>query len=230
MSFDYGCVARETTILSQCALSSGNFDVIVHDILLRVDKEQTRSTYDQNRIRFFILSDRTGLNFVVSGPSSIKSEDAFSTLADIQRRFTMKFARLWQNATPYQFQNEFESEIRSAMQSERQAKIDQIRSNIVECQEIAAQNYIKALTRENELSEMQEESDKIAEYSKAFLREATKVRQKMCWEKYKWYLLVLVCVLLVIYVIVAISCDGLAFQGCTHHKDQSTNVSSLVIL
>ena len=57
MNIEYGCVARETIILCQCALLSGNYDVTINDILTRIDKDATRSTYDQNRVRFFILSD-----------------------------------------------------------------------------------------------------------------------------------------------------------------------------
>ena len=230
MNIEYGCVARETIILCQCALLSGNYDVTINDILTRIDKDATRSTYDQNRVRFFILSDNQGLNFVIAGPSSIRSDDAFSLLNDLKRRFMVHFAKDWKNAIAYQMQTSFESELRTILQSK--SKIKQIQENLNETQTIMSDNLHKALTRGSELDVLEAESGKLSEYSHAFSREAGKVKRQMLWEKYKWYLFILIALLLVIYMIVAIACKGLAFQGCRKQNDQtnSSNTSNSFLL
>jgi hypothetical protein len=115
MAFLYAAVARETTVLAQESLSSGNFDVIAVDILGRVTS--TQSVFQEGPQTYFVLNQEGGLNFVVVGTSPSQSVEAFQLAEKVQRGFhLLPDFRSWQTVPAYGFQSEFAEQILTLLQ------------------------------------------------------------------------------------------------------------------
>jgi vesicle-associated membrane protein 7 len=64
---------------------------------------------------------------------------------------------------------------------------------------------------------MEQKAESIKESANTFQREATNVRRKMCWQKWRWYIIGVLILLVIIFIIVWIAC-GASFQKCRKDK------------
>ena len=108
---------------------------------------------------------------------------------------------------PYSKSQEFGPDIQllfNTYNSERAQKIGQIRANIAKAQEETTKNLTLALERGEQLEIMSQKADTIKESAQAFHREANNVKSAMCWQKWRFRILIIVILLALIGVIVAV--------------------------
>ena len=222
MSIQYACVARGKTILVQCALSSGNYDVSALDVLAKMYINQQRATYDRSKVRYFVLRDDIGINYLAASEESFPLADAFAILEDIQRRFMMQFARNWRTVESYGLQSEFSDQLKSIIQNSTNLKIKKIQNNLEAAQDQMTKNLQSAMIRGDTIEDLNDKAYDIEAGATEFRRTANVVRRRMCWEKYKYYLLVVVVLIVLIFIIVAIACDGITFPSCRSRSSSSS--------
>ena len=209
----YAAVARNTTILVQDAISGGNFDQWTTDILGQINPSQNQIMTEKGQYRFFVIHDQSGLNVICAANSTLQGKLAFDFLEDVQKRFNLQYARSWKNATAFGMQQEFSAQLHSLLQNSNDDKIRQIKSNIADAQSTMTEAMQSALLRGDKIESMSQKADVLANNAKDYERNATKVKRKMCWEKYRWYLLGVIIAIIVILVIVLIACGGFSCGG-----------------
>ena len=207
-NISYVAVARNTTILAQDAISGGNFDQWATEILGQINPSQNQIMTEKGNYRFFVVHDASGLNFICAASSTLQGKLAFDFLDDVQKRFNLQYSRTWRNAPAFGMQQEFSTTLHSLLQSSNDDKIRQIKSNLADAQNSMTEAMQQALLRGDKIDTMSQKADVLANNAKDYERSATRVKRKMCWEKYRWYILGAILVIIVILVIVLIACDG----------------------
>ena len=217
-NISYVAIARNTTILAQDAISSGNFDQWATEILGQINPTQNQIMTDKGQYRYFIIHDQSGLNVICAASSTLQGKLAFDFLDDVQKRFNLQYARSWKNAPAFGMQQEFSTQLHSLLQGANDDKIRQIKSNLAEAQGTMTEAMQQALLRGDKIDTMSQKADVLANNAKDYERSATRVKRKMCWEKYRWYLIGAIIVVIVIIIIVLIACGGFSCGS----KDEST--------
>ena len=214
MSYDFAAVSRDKTILALYATSPGNSDVLTVEILSGIEPNETQATREKGQSRFFVIHSKEGLNFIVGGSFDAKASDAFSFLQNLQRKFLIQYSRNWKNAQLYGMQQEFGPQIKQMIENTHRQAIETIQSNIEETQEIMTRNFEQALLRESTLSEMESKAQNLTNVAATFELSARAVKRKLCWEKYRYYVIGVSIIVIVLFLIIVISCGGFSFSQC----------------
>lgn len=213
-NISYAAVARNTTILTQNAITSGNFDQWTLDILGHINQEQNQIMAEKGNYRFFIVHEKEGLNFVCAANQTIQAKQAFDFLDQVKKRFNLQYARSWKNAPSFGMQQEFGSQLNALLTNANNDKIRQIKSNISDAQASMTEAMQNALLRGDKIEDMSQKADIMAANAKEYERSATKVKRKMCWEKYRWYFIGAALLIIFIFILVLIICGGFTFHKC----------------
>jgi vesicle-associated membrane protein 7 len=218
MAFDFAAVAREKTILALYATSGGNADVVTLEILGGIEPGETRATREKGQSRYFVIHDNGGLNFIVGGSAKIPPDEAFSFLQGLQRKFLLQYPRTWKNSPIYGMQQEFGMQIKQMLENKTNEKIKKIKENLEETQETMTHAMEMALLRDSSLHEMELKTNSISETAGAYERKAISLKRRICWEKYRYYIIGVLIILVVLFLIVVISCGGFSFEYCKTNK------------
>ena len=214
MAFDFAAVAREKTILALYATSGGNADVVTLEILSGIEPGETRATRERGQSRYFVIHDKAGLNVIVGGSTSVNPDEAFSFLQTLQRKFLLQYPRTWKNTPIYGMQQEFGMQIKQMLENKANSKINKIKENLEETQETMTRAMEQVLLRDSSIHEMETKTNNLTEAAIIYERSANSLKRKMCWEKYKYYIVGIIIVLVVLFLIVVISCGGFSFEYC----------------
>lgn len=213
-NISYAAVCRNNTILAQAAISSGNFDSAIMEIIGHLNPNESQVMTEKGQYRYFVIHDQQGLNFIAAGSPQIQAKVAFEFLENVQKRFNLQYARTWRTVPAYGMQQEFGSQIQSLITSTNNDKIRTIKSNIAATQETMTEAMQNALLRGDKIETMNEKADMMAANAKEYERSATRVKRKMCWERYRWYLIGAIIAVLVLFFLILIICGGFTFKNC----------------
>ena len=214
MSYDFAAVSRDKTILALYATSAGNSDVLTLEILSAIDPNEAQATREKGQSRFFVIHTKEGLNFIVGGSTDIKASDGFSFLQNLQRKFLIQYSRSWKNAQLYGMQQEFGPQIKQMIENQSRKAIETIQNNLEETQELMTHNFEQALLRESSLSEMESKAKNLTNVAATYEMSARAVKRKLCWEKYRYYVIGCLIIVIVLLLIIVISCGGFSFSQC----------------
>lgn len=214
MSYEYSAVARGDMILAQHATSSGNFDVIICDILRRMNPKENHITTERSSNKFYILHNESNLNFVVAGPVTLQASEAFEFLTKVERLFIMKFSRVWKEAAPYGLHTEFSPSLKSLMQTPQDDKIQTIKSNMEETQSTMVNVLEHVTTRQTKLEDMEKSVLLLSDSANEYERSAKDINRKYCWQKYRLVLLIILILICIILIILFIACKGITLPNC----------------
>ena len=204
MEFEYSAVTRNSVILAQHANTTGNFDVCVNEIINRINPNDSRFTCEKMNHRYFISHESKGLNFIVAGPLALQSQTAYNFLDQVHRNFIMKYGRLWENAPSFGMQSEFGPKLQSIM-SEKNNKLSQVKENLEQTTEIMNENLQKAMLRSTQIEKLDSSAQSIAELSSEYERQSRELRLKLCFEKYKFVILIGILIIIVILIIIIVT-------------------------
>lgn len=206
-SYEYAAVARDTTILAQFANVSGNFDVLVTEILQKINIRENQFVCERNGHKIFIQkytdldnsdnSNGFNLYFILVCTINSQTNDAYSVLDKIQRSFLLRYSRSWQNCASYGLNKEFSGELNNIL-SAQQMKIQQIKDNLSTTQEQMTNNLQKALLRNTALEDLNQSASEISQSSREFARSSTRVNRRQFYNR-------LFIALLIIFILFAIS-------------------------
>lgn len=205
--FDFSAIARQNVIIVQYATRGGNFDVTIGEMLKRQTTRDSQFAFEKGSHKYFVLRDDSGLNFIVVGPISTQQSVAFQFLQKVQRAFLINHPRKsWTDIPAYGMQNEFSDKLRQLMEAAASDnKLEKIRSNLEDTRIEMSNNLQQALLRNNDLSELNRQSELMMQEARTYERNATSLRRTMWWRRWQWWIIGIVIAVLVLAIIIGIS-------------------------
>jgi hypothetical protein len=206
MSISYALVAREQVRLAEFSLSPTLNVKQVTSILSQLDPKSPRFSAEQGSQMFSTFTDSDRITFLCCSDRSVDSMTRGSFLTELQREWRLKFGSSGSSFQFLQKNQEFgpiiERLLKSYADPERSRGLREIRANIEETQLQMSQNLEQALTRNTRLEQMQDQADGVADAAGTYHREATAIRRRMCWQRYRTAAIVAIVVVVVIAVLV----------------------------
>ncbi|CAK9804727.1 Vesicle-associated membrane protein 7 [Anthophora quadrimaculata] len=218
MSILYSVVARGTTVLADYAACIGNFDEVTENVLVKIAPENNKMTYSQGSFLFhYIYED--GIIYMCVTDDEFQRSRAFLYLAEIKRRFLAAYGQDAQTAAPYAMNTDFSRTLASTMKhySESNQEIDTLAtvlSDLDELKDIMEKNIDSVATRGVKLELLVNKTENLTSSSYTFRNRSRNLARSLFWKNIKLYVFVAGILIVVIYVIVSISCGGLAWPKC----------------
>ena len=219
--FQYGMVARGEIPLAEYSTVQGNHRSIALRMLQSINPQDPRCIVEQAGHTFYSLTDQNRTTFLCLADSSVSRNLQISFCEELQRKWRTRYGNNTNSFMANSKDSEFGPEIAtliSIYNNERQKKIAQIKDNISDAQAQMTKNLSLALARGEQLNIMEEKANEIKDSATQFKREATKVKNKMCCQRYMWYFIGIAIGILVIFIILLIACKP-NFSAC---KKKST--------
>lgn len=216
MAFVYGLVAHGAVPLAEYSPSTGNFKSVAIRLLENIDSKKQYHVLQSDPYVFHSFTDNNRMNYLCLTEKTASAQLRISFLEELNRKWTAKYGSQGAKFTSYSKQKEFSPEIQALFtmyNSERAQKIANIKGNIAQAQEKMTENLTQALIRGEKLEVMEEKANNIKENAQVFHRKATAVKRKMCWEKYRWWILGIVVGIVVLWLIISFIC-GFNFKKC----------------
>lgn len=216
--FQYALVARGTTPLAEYTLVQGNHRNIAIKMLENLDPKNPSAIVEQGKNIFFTMTDPDRMTFLCLCDSSVPATLRSNFLEELKRKWRQKYGNSAAGFGPNSKNDEFgRTEIKNLLtsfNSERNAKLAQAKGYLQDTQDKMTQNLTMAFMRGEQLNIMEQKAENIKDSAQTFHREATNVRRKMCFQKWRWYFLGAAIVLVVIFIIIVIACGGFTFSKC----------------
>ena len=216
MSFVYALVARGETPLAEYSSVQGNYKAVAVRMLASIDPKKPVHLLEQDKYVFQSLTETDRMTFLCLTDKTVAQQLRQAFLEELQRKWRTKYGSQGATFQSYSKDKEFQPEIQALFttyNSERAQKLANIKSNISVAQDKMTENLTLALARGEQLEIMDQKADKILQHSQAFNREAANVNRKMCWQRYRWYVVGIVISIILLYIIIAQFC-GYGFEIC----------------
>jgi uncharacterized integral membrane protein len=208
MSFVYClCAYDQTPLAEHDEGAGGNYKQVARDLLGRMKFDGSRAAFDADQFIFSCLSETNKLAVIVLSNRGVNANARFYAVDQVRTRFVTKYLSSMSKAAALSKSAEFAPEIQRIFrecQSPSSAKIAQINANLEKAQAVMTENLQTALKRSERLEVMEAKSQEIKASASAFEKEATKLKSAMCFQRYKWYVIIGIIVLVVIAVIIVI--------------------------
>lgn len=217
-NFVYALVARGNTPLAEFSKVTGSNNVkpIALRMLENIDPKKQMHVLDQDKYVFQCLTSKDRMNYLCLTEKTASAQLRSAFLEQLQQKWVSKYGNKGATFKSLEKSMEFAPEIEAlftTFNSERAAKIASIKGNIAEAQEKMTENLAEALVRGEKLTIMEEKANSIKNNADTFKRTAADVKRKMCFQKYRWYALgALVVVILILILLFAIC--GITFKKC----------------
>jgi hypothetical protein len=213
--FPNAAVAHNSTVLADCAAggaSGAESRAAVAPELARLDPSTPRAAGELGGGRFLVLSEPSGLRFACLAHASVSDANGFEFLVNLQSRWVRLNGAGATAPNPDFGRTEIASQL-SSYNSKQYAKIALIKDQAQQAQEAMSRNITLALERGEAIDEMSEKAENLKDSAQTYHREATKLKEQLCWAKWRWRILAAIVLLVVIFAIVWFAC-GLQFESC----------------
>lgn len=201
MSFLYSIVLRHKTPLAEFPLNRPELASSASSILSQVNVESPRLTAQQGNYLYTTLSDPDGITFICISDKTTDPQLRNSFINEIQREWRLKYGSTCSSFTAHEKDAEFGHIIEQVINNynnERAKNLQAVHENVNEAQMEMSKNMSLVLDRKDKFNQMVEKADDVAEQSQLYYQGATHLRRKMCWQKYRIFLLIAIIILLVI--------------------------------
>jgi vesicle-associated membrane protein 7 len=189
--FEYGLVAFQGQALAESGVSPESAPKqreLLIGALSRAEPNTARFQSEGPGQRYFFLQESSGVAFACVAHSSVSQANGFEFLTNLQSRWTRVSGPGATSANPRFGETEIATQLRS-YNSAQYDKISTIRDNLAESQLQTTKNLAKALERGEAIDVMSEKAITMRDSAQTFHREATKLKNQMCWQRYMWQLL-----------------------------------------
>ena len=191
--YEYAAVARNSTILAQFANANGNFDVLITEVLQKINIPENQFVCERNGHKIFIRryedindsdesSDKFNLYFILVTTLNCIPNESYNILDKIQRSFLLRYSRNWKNCASYGLNKEFSGELSNIINSQ-QIKLQQIKDNLNDTQETMTNNMQKVLLRNNQLEDLNQSASEISQTAHEFSRNGIYINRRQFYNK-----------------------------------------------
>ncbi|XP_043605070.1 vesicle-associated membrane protein 7 [Bombus pyrosoma] len=213
----YTVVARGSTVLAKYASCTGNFDEVTESILAK-KAENDKVTYSQGQYLFHYICEDNIIYMCITDDDYQKSK-AFLYLAEIKGRFLAAYGQDAQAAIPYAMNTDFARTLASTMKHYNESShkvdvLDSVLGDLDELKDIMSKNIDNVAMRGERLELLVNKTENLSTNSVTFRKTSRNLARSLFWKNVKIYVIVGVILIVVIYVIVSISCGGLAWPKC----------------
>ncbi|XP_033337880.1 vesicle-associated membrane protein 7 [Megalopta genalis] len=214
----YSVVARGPVVLAKFAACEGNFEEVTEKILAKIPPENDKLTYTQGPYLFHYISENNIIYLCITDGDFQKSR-AFLFLTEVKRRFLAVYGDGAQTAVAYSMNTDFSRILANEMKYYRESNheidvISKVHGELDELKDIMVQNIDSVAMRGERLELLVDKTDRLTDNSVTFRKTSRNLARSLFWKNVKIYVIIGAIVVVAIYVIVSISCGGLAWQKC----------------
>jgi len=220
----YALVALGSAILSEYTNTRGNFLTITRRLLENIPlTEDCKKTYTFDRHLFhYILED--GMIYLCMTEENTAQRISFAFLEDIKNRFKVTYGLSAKTAPPLGMNEDFSRVLQNQMNyfsnSKAADKINKVKGDIEEIKSVMVENIEKVLQRGEQIENLVDQTKNLETQAIRFKKESGHLKRAMWIRNLKITCVLVFVVLILVYLLTAIICGGLAFQGC--RKKSST--------
>eukprot|EP01106_Pelomyxa_sp_JSP_P011912 TRINITY_DN3177_c0_g1_i1.p1 TRINITY_DN3177_c0_g1~~TRINITY_DN3177_c0_g1_i1.p1 ORF type:complete len:282 (-),score=94.58 TRINITY_DN3177_c0_g1_i1:153-908(-) len=203
----YAVVARGNVRLCEYAMRKGNYDEIVKVILSRIPTADSRKSFAHQTFIFHYVVSK-GFVFLALADLDYGYRLPFLFLEDIQSRFMGTYSQALTAETLDMQQ--FESFVRILKEqmdnfTNRPHEVDKLtaaRAEVETVKQMCTKNIDKVLERGDRIEALVEVTSQLESSSQSFRKKSTQLKRRMCRKNFKWTIITVVCIALIIAVLV----------------------------
>ncbi len=244
----YTVVSRRNVVLAKNATTVGNFAEVTDAVLSKIDrKNNKRMSYASGTYMYHYMAAPNDLVFLCIADDSFRRSAAFRFLDAVHSRFETEFGQRGAiTAAPFSLNTEFAPVLASEMKRFNLAedqnklmpsddyegaseegdedaianvdKVQRVRDEVERVKDIMVQNIDNLVERGERLELLVDKTEHLSQNSIRFKQTSTTLRRRMWWQNKRLYLGVGLAVLIGIYIVVSVSCGGLAWPKCVGSK------------
>ncbi|KAK1610017.1 hypothetical protein QYE76_033690 [Lolium multiflorum] len=221
MAIVYALVARGTVVLAEFAAVSGNAGAVARRILekLPAADAEPRLCFAQDRYIFHVLrSPADGLTFLCMANDTFGRRVPFIYLEDIQMRFMKNYGRVAHSALAYAMNDEFSRVLHHQMEyfssNPSADTLNRLRGEVSEIHTVMVDNIDKILDRGDRISLLVDRTSTMQDSAFHFRKQSKRLRRALWMKNAKLLAVLTVVIVLLLYLIIAAFCGGLALSSC----------------
>ncbi len=216
----YALVARQDHVLAEYTNSGlrGNFSTVTRYLLKKIPTQDSKLSYVYDKYVFhYVVSD--SLTYLVMTDGEFSRQTAFKFLAEVQRRFVSTYGDRGKTAIAFAFNADFQRVLQSQMDQfnamRDDSRLQRVEHEVTQVREVMIENIDKVLERGERIELLVDRTDQLDQHAFKFKKQSTQLRRAMWWQNTKLMVLIGLAVIVLIYIILALSCGGMALKKCT---------------
>eukprot|EP00092_Neocalanus_flemingeri_P002076 GFUD01002215.1.p1 GENE.GFUD01002215.1~~GFUD01002215.1.p1 ORF type:complete len:220 (-),score=65.77 GFUD01002215.1:143-802(-) len=210
-------VSRGTTVLSRYAQCAGNFSEICGLVLVKIPPGDGKMSYSHGEF-FYHYTSKQGIITLAISDSSFDQGTVFSFLDAVFDKFRLQYGSRAQTAIAYAMNTEFSlviaNEMKRANTKEEPDKISTLQDEVNQVKDIMVANIDVIMERGEKLDLLVDKTENLSANSSTFRTTSRNLQRSMWWKNMKLTIGAAVGVVVFLYIIIALSCGGLAWQNC----------------
>ncbi|KAI4376885.1 hypothetical protein MLD38_014593 [Melastoma candidum] len=218
MAILYAVVARGTVVLAEFTATATNAGAIARQILEKIPgTNDSHASYSQDRFIFHVK--RTdGLTVLCMADDTAGRRIPFAFLEDIHQRFVRTYGRAVLTAQAYAMNDEFSRVLSQQMEyysSDPNAdRINRLKGEVSQVRNVMIENIDKVLERGDRLELLVDKTANLQGNTFRFRKQARRFRSNVWWRNVQLTVAAIVVLLIIIYVVLAFVCRGVALPSC----------------
>ncbi|XP_068313905.1 vesicle-associated membrane protein 711 [Pyrus communis] len=218
MAILYALVARGSVVLAEFSGTSTNASIISKQILEKIPGDSdTHVSYSQDR-HIFHVKRTDGLTVLCMADETAARRMPFAFLEDIHQRFVRTYGRAVHSAQAYGMNDEFSRVLSQQMEyysnDPNADRINRLKGEMSQVRNVMIENIDKVLERGDRLELLVDKTANMQGNTFRFRKQARRFRSTVWWRNVKLTVALIFLVLVVIYVVLAFVCHGLALPSC----------------
>jgi preprotein translocase subunit SecE len=198
MSFAYSSVAHDKSVIVEYPPATPTNNQAIASLLAQVDPRAARFSLEQGQLVYTALTDQDKTTFICCSDRMVVPSIRMAYVNELQREWRLKYGAKVPDEAP-----EFIDTLKRVEENynkEKTRRVREIENNLEDARATMTRNMEFAMIRGDQLNEMEDQANDVAEQSQAYLRDARELRRRMCWERWKKVILIIFLVILVIAV------------------------------
>jgi len=215
----YCVISRQNTILAKYASCVGNFSEISDLVISKIPAGDGKMTYSHGNYLYHYISENNIIYLCIT-EEGFSQGDAFQFLESVHQKFIKKFGSRAQTASAYSLNTEFSLVICDEMKKSNSAeqnkpdKISTLRDEVNQVKDIMVKNIDELVERGEKLDLLVDKTENLSASAVSFKTASRNLQRQMWWKSTKLTLGVGFSVIVFVYIIVSLSCGGLAWPQC----------------
>ncbi|KAJ8484889.1 hypothetical protein OPV22_017374 [Ensete ventricosum] len=218
MAILYALVARGSVVLAEFSGATTNASAVARQILERIPgANDTHVSYSQDRYIFHVK--RTdGITVLCVADDTAGRRIPFAFLEDIHGRFVRTYRHACHTAPAYAMNDEFSRVLSQQMDyysnDPNADRINRIKGEMSQVRDVMIENIDKVLERGERLELLVDKTANMQGNTIRFRKQARRFRNTIWWRNVKLTVALILLILIIIYVVLAFVCHGIALPSC----------------
>lgn len=213
----YSVISRGTTVLVKYATCSGNFSEVTEQIISKIDSNNEKMTYTHGNYLFHYINEN-GVIYMCITDDEFERSRAFLYLNEIKRRFCSTYGLTSDHAIAYAMNSEFSAVLANEMKHYSESNdidtIAKVHGELDELKDIMVKNVDNIASRGERLDLLIDKTTNLSNNATTYRMASRNLARALFWKNVKIYVFIGITIIVILYIIISISCGGLAWQKC----------------